>query len=44
MELPEGGQNKDFLTHSAGLLVIQQPSPAIWQHHNANLQGAAAPE
>ncbi len=44
MALPEDGQNKDLLTHSAGLLVIQQPSPAVWQHHNENLQGAEAAE
>ena len=37
MCLPNGGRDKATIEHSAGLVCVQSPDPAVWQHHNANL-------
>ena len=42
MSLPNGGRDKATIEHSAGLVCVQSPDPAVWQHHNANLQGRSS--
>ena len=42
MSLPNGGGDKATIEHSAGLVCVQSPDPAMWQHHNANLQGRSS--
>ncbi len=42
MSLPNGGRDKATIENSAGLVCMQSPDPAVWQRHNANLQGRSS--
>ena len=37
MAFPSDGLEPKLLAHNAGKVIIQPPSPAFYQHFNANL-------